>query len=84
MYEAVLIKPEYLKKRGKKTIACTFSGLKYTTEEYEVLFKAKKLAYVEFTSFIHTHPIEGKLLLVALQDFVDAFLIAQNSIFFFG
>ena len=57
MYEAVLIKPEYLRKRGKKSVACTFSGLKYTTDEYEVLFKAKKLAYFEFTSFIHTHPI---------------------------
>jgi hypothetical protein len=57
MYEAVLIKPKYLRDRGKKSIACTFSGLKYTTEEYEALFSAKKLAYFEFTSFIHTHPI---------------------------
>ena len=57
MYEAVLIKPEYLRQRGKKDITCTFSALKYTTDEYDVLYKAKKLAYFEFTSFIKTHPI---------------------------
>jgi hypothetical protein len=57
MYEAVLIKPEYLRQRGKRIIRCTFSGLKYTVKDYQILYDAKKLAYFEFSSFKKTKPI---------------------------
>lgn len=54
MYEALLIRPEYLKRR--KAISCAFCALKYDKADYGVLLKSKKLAYFEFTSFAATKP----------------------------
>ena len=55
MYEALLIRPDYLKRR--RTISCAFCAIKYTRKDYETLLAAKKIAYFEFSSFSATKPI---------------------------
>ena len=55
MYEALLIRSSYLKRR--KTISCAFCALQYDKIDYKILLKEKKLAYFEFSSFNATKPI---------------------------